>query len=482
MRVALVGAVGLDDEALQVAFCRAFGGDGDAVFPTAGDGFGHKIVVVAAQTRVFDAADGGAFGQGDGERLRFGCCSFDPHEGAGGEDDGGRYRELHGQARGEPVACGDVDLLIHVCIEGGGVHLGNEFGAAGFELGAVAEGFCFADACAVRFKHHGGARLPAAQLHGLRLGAEAGEGGQGAQQKQREDKKCGLHGVSGVGVCLFLIRRFGAQKAGKEEQGGCRAHAAVRHIEGGPVVAHRPHFRVYPREGEVQKVHDIAVDQILPEAQLLCPGNEEALRETVRHIAEHPRKDEHPGRLHEPRGKKALAIQRGEPHQRRHLHTEEHEGRPHRAVARAEGHARVVHAHQRKIHPLAALPHGDALGRPAQLPVEGEIEHNRPLARLVQSHQRHNQQNKKKSHTVFHGAPIVPHPRSKSEPKHRLHVAEKPLSIRAVLLEHAPHGSIAVKANIRHALKSLRRPPPPPQRPRLPQRIVRFPHPRTHRR
>ena len=150
------------------------------------------------------------------------------------------------------------------------------------------------------------------------------------------------------------------------------------------MVAVGEHLGANPGEGEVEEVYHVAAHEVGEEALAFCAGDEEALQEAVGHVADDAGGDERPGYAQRAGGEEAAAEQAVEPHQRHHLHTEEHEGGPHGAVAGAEGHAGVVHAHEAEVHELTALDDRDDFAAEGVLPVVGEVQHHGPLGELVE--------------------------------------------------------------------------------------------------
>lgn len=200
-------------------------------------------------------------------------------------------------------------------------------------------------------------------------------------------------------VLRILCLRVG-QEGGYEEQAGGNAHAGIRYVEGGPVVAPwklklgQPregqgkirHVELgNPREGKIEEIHHIAVDKVLKETKLFRPGQEKALREAVSHIAQHPGGDESPCPLEELIEKEAAAVQDPEQDEGDNLHAKEKERSPLRAIAHAEGNSVVVEAHKVKVHDAAATDDGDAVKDITGMQVirGNEIEDDDPFRHLV---------------------------------------------------------------------------------------------------
>lgn len=153
-------------------------------------------------------------------------------------------------------------------------------------------------------------------------------------------------------------------------------------------------------EGAVQKVHHVAVEQVLQERKLLCSGQEEALGEAIRHVADDAGHDECPSQLQELGAEEIAAIADNQQGERHHLHSQEEERRPRRAVAHAKSHARVVQAQDTEVHDGAVGDNGCAIQEIGRGQVV--VEHDIPLAYLIQQVKEEDKQNEEDG-GAFHG-------------------------------------------------------------------------------
>ena len=135
-----------------------------------------------------------------------------------------------------------------------------------------------------------------------------------------------------------------------------------------------------PGEAEVEEVDDVAAAEVFPEAVGGGVGQEVALQEAVRHVADDAGEDEGPGEFQQTGAEVAAAVEDDEEDEGGELDAEEDVGGPEGAVAEAEGDAAVVHAHDVKAGE-GAVEDGAVVGAGVG---RGEVEHDPPLAHLVE--------------------------------------------------------------------------------------------------